>query len=547
MSRKDQQIQTSAVERIFQDKVIPEEFQVPFKKSYNTYLIDGELREWKGKTAPVLSPIYTRDKDGKLGPTVLGTLPVMGEPEAMQALDAANRAFANGTGKWATMKVKNRIACVEKFAKMMAEKRNEVVNFIMWEIGKNLADSRKEFDRTLDYIHDTIEELKELDRNSARLQLHSEVYAQVRRGPLGVVLCLGPYNYPLNETFCLLIPALIMGNTTVFKPAKYGAILITPLLDAFAQAFPPGVVNILFGRGREVATPIMKTGRVEVLALIGNSKSANALQSHHPKKNRLRLVLGLEAKNPAIVLPDCDMDLAVEECVLGSLSYNGQRCTALKMLFVHEDIIEEFNARYVSKVENLKFGLPWEDGVKLTPLPEPGKPQYIKDLVDDAVSKGAEVINPRGGETHGSFVFPAVLYPVSDNMDLYHEEQFGPVVPIIPFKKISEPIDSIVESNYGQQVSLFSKNPDTLAPLIDSLVNQVCRVNINSQCQRGPDVYPFVGRKDSAVSTLSVRAALRSFSIRTLVACKKNELNVEILNDILDENKSNFVNTNYIL
>ena len=150
MSRKDQQIKTSAVERIFQDKVIPEEFQVPFKKSYNTYLVDGELREWRGKTAPVLSPIYTRDKDGKLGPTVLGTLPVMGEPEAMQALDAANRAFANGTGKWATMKVKDRIACVAKFAKMMAEKRNEVVNFIMWEIGKNLADSRKEFDRTLD-------------------------------------------------------------------------------------------------------------------------------------------------------------------------------------------------------------------------------------------------------------------------------------------------------------------------------------------------------------------------------------------------------------
>ena len=117
----------------------------------------------------------------------------------------------------------------------------------MWEIGKTTADARKEFDRTVDYIYDTIEELKELDRNSARVQLHSEVYAQIRRGPLGVVLCLGPYNYPLNETFCLLIPALIMGNTTVFKPAKYGAILITPLLEAFAEAFPKGVVNILFG------------------------------------------------------------------------------------------------------------------------------------------------------------------------------------------------------------------------------------------------------------------------------------------------------------
>lgn len=241
------------------------------------------------------------------------------------------------------------------------------------------------------------------------------------------------------------------------------------------------------------------------------------------------------------------MDLAVEECVLGSLSYNGQRCTALKMIFVHENILAEFNQRFLARIKELKYGLPWEEGVKLTPLPEPGKPQYIKELIEDAVSKGASVINEDGGKTVGSFVFPAVLFPVNDSMNVYHEEQFGPVIPIISFKDIQEPIDSIVNSNYGQQVSLFSKDPDTLSPLIDGLVNQVCRVNINSQCQRGPDVYPFVGRKDSAVSTLSVRAALRSFSIRTLVACKNSELNKKILNDILDNNKSNFVNTNYIL
>lgn len=536
-----------SIESIFNEKKIPEAFAVPRDKKYDTYLVNGELKKWEGPSAKVYSPIYTPNEKGELKPTLLGSLPVMGESEAMTALDAANGAFKNGTGKWPTLRVEERIKCVEHFVELMKLKRDEVVNFIMWEIGKTLADSRKEFDRTVEYIYDTIEELKELDRNSARVQLHSEVYAQIRRGPLGVVLCLGPYNYPLNETFCLLIPALIMGNTTVFKPAKYGAILITPLLEAFAKAFPAGVVNILFGRGRQVATPIMQSGEVEVLALIGNSKSANALQSHHPKKNRLRLVLGLEAKNPAIVLPDCDLDLAVQECVLGSLSFNGQRCTALKMLFIHEDIVDEFNKRFVEKVETLRFGLPWEEGVSLTPLPEPDKPEYITELVEDARVKGAELINEKGGSSFHSFVYPAILYPVKDDMRVYHEEQFGPVIPIIPFNNIQEPIDAIVNSNYGQQVSLFSSEPDTLAPLIDGLVNQVCRVNINSQCQRGPDVYPFVGRKDSAVSTLSVRAALRSFSIRTLVACKKNELNRGILNEILDENKSHFVSTNYIL
>ena len=536
-----------SIKTIFDDQNVPEPFQVPLNKKYDSYLLNGQIKKWEGKTSEVYSPVYSQNSEGKLEPTLLGTVPVMGEQDALEALDAANEAFNNGTGLWPTMKVEDRIKCVEKFAAIMKTKREEVVNFIMWEIGKTLPDAQKEFDRTIEYIYDTIEELKELDRNCAKLKLHSDVYAQIRRGPLGVVLCLGPYNYPLNETFCLLIPAIIMGNTTVFKPAKYGVILITPLLEAFAEAFPKGVVNILFGRGREVATPIVKSGRVEVLALIGNSKSANALQSHHPKQNRLRLVLGLEAKNPAIVLPDTDMDLAVEECVLGSLSFNGQRCTALKMIFVHENIIETFNKKFVARVEQLKCGLPWQEGVKLTPLPEPGKPEYIKGLVEDAIAKGAEIINKGGGESHHSFVYPAILYPVNEEMDVYHEEQFGPVVPILSFKDVQEPIDSIVNSNYGQQVSLFSKNADTLAPLVDSLVNQVCRVNINSQCQRGPDVYPFVGRKDSAVSTLSVRAALRSFSIRTLVACKNNELNKNILNDMLDNNKSNFVNTNYIL
>ena len=314
------------------------------------------------------------------------------------------------------------------------------------------------------------------------------------------------------------------------------------MLNAFQKCFPKGVVNIIYGSGRTLATPILKSGKVDVLALIGNSKSANILQEYHPKKNRLRLVLGLEAKNPGIILPDCDLDLAVKECVLGSLAFNGQRCTALKILFVHEDIVEEFNKKFVAEVEKLTCGLPWDENVNITPLPEPHKPNYIKELIADAQSKGAAVINKSGNKFEHSFASPTVLYPVNDSMKVYHEEQFGPVVPMLSFKEISEPLDYVSESNYGQQVSLFSKNSDTLAPLIDSLVNQVCRVNINTKCQRGPDVLPFVGRKDSAVSTLSVHDALRTFSIRTLVAFRSNPSNDKILNELLDSKKSNFIN-----
>jgi glyceraldehyde-3-phosphate dehydrogenase (NADP+) len=523
---------------------IPQEFQISSLLIQETYLVDGELKKWTGETSPVYSTISSTDN---YKPTLLGTIPFMGEKEAMEAVDAADSAYNNGQGLWPTMKVVDRIKCMDNFVTQMKATRTEVVKLLMWEIGKTLGDSEKEFDRTVEYIYDTIESYKELNSRSAHFSKVQGINAMVRRGPLGVVLCLGPYNYPLNETFSLLIPALIMGNPVIFKPAKHGVLLISPLLEAFQSCFPKGVINILYGRGREVASPIMKSGRVSVLALIGNSKSAIALQDLHPNKNRLRLILGLEAKNPAIILPDANLDLAIQECVTGSLSFNGQRCTALKVLYVHESIVEEFNSRFAAKVDALTYGNPWDKGAFLTPLPEKEKPSYIQELIDDAISKGAKVINEKGGEQLENFIFPAVLYPINKEMKVYHEEQFGPVVPIISFKNIQEPLNDMAESNYGQQVSLFGQNIKTIAPLIDTLVNIVCRVNLNSSCQRGPDVFPFTGRKDSAVGTLSIHDALRSFSIRTFVASKDNEYNNGILQELLNSKESNFINTDYIL
>jgi len=509
----------------------------------NKYLVNGVLKPWTGAKAEVYSNIYY--KDG--APTLLGSVPDMDTEAANEAINSAVGAFDKGKGDWPTMKVKDRIACMNTFVEKMRPHREEVVRLLMWEIGKTKNDACKEFDRTIDYILDTIEAYKKLDRKSAKFDNESGIFAHIRRSPLGVVLCLGPYNYPLNETFCLLIPALIMGNTTIFKPAKLGVLLITPLLKAFQESFPPGVVNIVFGRGRKIAAPIMQTGFVDVLALIGHSTSAVALQDEHPFKNRLRLILGLEANNPAIILPDTDLDLVVQECISGTLSYNGQRCTALKVLFVHADIVDEFNKRFAEAVDALKFGLPWEDDVFLTPLPEKNKPAYIDGLIKDAVSKGANILNKRGGELSENYCYPAVLYPVSTDMKVFQEEQFGPVIPIISFTTIDEPLDAIAASQYGQQVSLFGKDTKQLGPLIDILANLVCRVNLNSACQRGPDIYPFTGRKNSAVGTLSVFDALRSFSIRSFVATKDNEYNKEILEKLLASKDSNFITTDYLL
>ncbi|SDD51070.1 Acyl-CoA reductase [Algoriphagus faecimaris] len=524
---------------------IPESFRLIEPIRQNTYLSNGLMKVWKGKSHDVFSPVCL---EKKTGPTrvLVGSYPVCGEKEALEALDAAENAYDNGRGEWPTMSVADRIKCIEKFTQRMIEKREEVAKLILWEIGKSYTDSLKEFDRTVEYIYATVDALKDLDRQSSGFQIVDGIAAQIRRSPLGVVLCMGPFNYPLNETYTTLIPALIMGNTVLFKPPKHGSLLHFPLLEAFAECFPKGVVNSVYGRGADIIPPLMKSGRINVLTLIGSSKVADQLKKLHPKVNRLRAILGLDAKNAAIVTANADLDQAVKECITGALSFNGQRCTALKIIFVHKSVVDEFNQKLVAAIGKLKVGMPWEDGVNITPLPEPQKPIYLQDCLKDALKHGAKVLNENGGEVNESFVYPAVIYPVTEKMKLYREEQFGPIIPVLPFLRIEEPIDYLIDSPHGQQVSLFSSDSEELAKLIDPLVNQVSRVNINSQCQRGPDVFPFTGRKDSAEGTLSVSDALRSFSIRSLVAAKLTEENKHLLNEIITDQESNFLSTKFI-
>ena len=528
------------------ENAIPEQFKIAQPIEQREYLIGGELKIWNGGLNPVLSPVFIKEGE-TYTQKVIGSTPLLTTKESLEALDAAVKAYDLGQGYWPMLSVTERIEHVEKFLVAMRAQREEVVKLLMWEIGKTLKDSEKEFDRTCDYIVDTIKAYKDLDRNSAKLIEEQGFMGQIRRVPLGVSLCMGPYNYPLNETFTTLIPALIMGNTVVFKPAKYGVLLIRPLIDAFRTSFPAGVINIIYGRGRETVGALMESGKIDVFAFIGTNKGANELKKLHPKSHRLKAILGLDAKNPAIVLPDAELDNAVSECITGSLSFNGQRCTALKMIFVHKSVVDEFITKFNAAVKKLKPGMPWDNGTSLTPLPEPGKVEYLRDLVEDAKKHGASVMNENGGEYLNSFFYPAVVYPVNDKMKLYYEEQFGPVIPIASFDDDTEAIDYVVNSNFGQQVSIFGTDSKRIARYIDAFANQVGRINLNSQSQRGPDTFPFNGRKDSAEGTLSIADALRVFSIRTLVSTKSIDSNKQIITNIIRNRESKFLSTDYIL
>lgn len=247
-----------------------------------------------------------------------------------------------------------------------------------------------------------------------------------------------------------------------------------------------------------------------------------------------------------------ELSSALDQAILGSLSFNGQRCTALKLFFVPSAHGDAFASMLAKRVEDLNVGLPWqtfsqEDGsskyANITPLPNKKRVDYMKQLIKDAVSKGAKIMNKNGGEIIGgpesNLMVPCVLYPVSKDMNLYYEEQFGPVIPITTYDSLDTVRDYGHNGIFGQQVSIFLSDGESksAAMLLDQFSSVFGKININSQCGRSPDTVPFSGRRSSAMGVMSVKDALREFSIPTVVAYKDSAVNANILQDIEGSSK----------
>jgi glyceraldehyde-3-phosphate dehydrogenase (NADP+) len=261
-----------------------------------------------------------------------------------------------------------------------------------------------------------------------------------------------------------------------------------------------------------------------------------------------------------IFLPDLfeeskasELSSALDQAVLGSLSFNGQRCTALKLFFIPKKHGDTFASMLAKRVEDKSVGLPWqtwlntEDGSEsyssITPLPSQKQVDHMKKMIEDAVSKGAKIMNEGGGDIIGglasTLMVPAVLYPVTPEMDVYYEEQFGPVVPIATYDSLDTVLDYGRDGIYGQQVSIFMSDDDTSSAvtLLDKFSSIFGKININSQCGRSPDTLPFSGRRSSAMGVMSVMDAVKEFSIPTVVAYKDSAVNAGILQEMEGSSK----------
>lgn len=476
----------------------------------------GTLREWSGPLHTVFSPIPVRNGESLEYPR-LGSHPDLGAPEALLALRGAVDAFDRGDGIWPSMPLADRAGHVREFVEALRPLREIIALQIMWEVGKVYTESLNEFDRTLEYTLETVDTALALDQRERRDTSLQQVIGRVDLLPIGVVLCVGPFNYPFYETLTNAIPALLMGNTVIIKAPPRGGLLYARLLDLFARHFPEGAVHILFGDGEQLLGPMMDTGEIDVFAFIGGSATADALIARHPAPHRLHLLLGLEAKNAAIVFPDAPMDITVAECVKGALAFNGQRCAAIKMILVHEDIAPVLLERLTDELAQCVPGMPWED-VRCTPVSSPAHAEWLDALLADARDQGAEIRNPGGGTRLRTLMHPALLTGVHAGMRIFGEEQFGPIIPVMTFREEGEALAYVKHARFGQQCSVFGSTPTQLARVAMTAARYVGRVNINGKCQRGPDHFPFTGKRDSALGTVSIEEALRRFCVPTVIA-----------------------------
>ena len=460
-------------------------------------LVNGE---WTSSESDQFIEIYS-----PIGNCLVGKVPAMTKEEVDFAMKSADEAQKS----WRNVAVNKRAEILYKAADLLIEKADEMSSIMMREIGKDKKSCESEILRSADYIRFTADTAKNLSGESIPGDsfpgFKKNKISVVTREPLGVVLAISPFNYPVNLAASKIAPALIAGNSVVLKPATQGSLCGLYLAKVFEQAgVPAGVLNTITGRGSVIGDYIVKHPDVDFINFTGSTEIGSRISSI---TSMVPLLMELGGKDAAIVLEDADLDVAASNIVSGAYSYSGQRCTAVKRILVVDKVADKLLEKVKAKVEALKVGNP-VDGADVVPLIDMKSADFVWELIEDAKAKGAKLI--LGGNREENLIYPTLFDNVTTDMRLAWEEPFGPVLPIIRVKDKDEAIEIANKSEYGLQSSVFTENINEAFYVADRL--EVGTVQVNNKTERGPDHFPFLGVKASGIGTQGIRYSIEAMS-----------------------------------
>ncbi|MDG9473702.1 NADP-dependent glyceraldehyde-3-phosphate dehydrogenase [Streptococcus pneumoniae] len=435
----------------------------------------------------------------------LGTVPAMTQTEADEAMQAARAALP----AWRALSAIERAAYLHKTAAILERDKEKIGTILAKEVAKGIKAAIGEVVRTADLIRYAAEEGLRITGQAMEgggfEAASKNKLAVVRREPVGIVLAIAPFNYPVNLSASKIAPALIAGNVVMFKPPTQGSISGLLLAKAFEEAgIPAGVFNTITGRGSEIGDYIIEHKEVNFINFTGSTpigERIGRLAGMRP------IMLELGGKDAALVLEDADLEHAAKQIVAGAFSYSGQRCTAIKRVIVLESVADKLATLLQEEVSKLTIGDPF-DNADITPVIDNASADFIWGLIEDAQEKEAQALTPIKRE--GNLLWPVLFDQVTKDMKVAWEEPFGPVLPIIRVASVEEAIAFANESEFGLQSSVFTNDFKKAFEIAEKL--EVGTVHINNKTQRGPDNFPFLGVKGSGAGVQGIKYSIEAMT-----------------------------------
>jgi len=422
--------------------------------------------------------------------------------------DRAVAAAATAEPAMRETTVVERAGWMETIADGIRDRADELTDVIVREAGKPIASARGEvasaaerFDRAAAEARDQQGEYVE-----GTTAGHEGWEAMVKPQPVGTVLCVTPYNYPLATTALQVAPALAAGNSVVLKPASKTPISASILAEIIAGTdVPDGGFNFVAGRASEIGDALAGDGRLDAVALTG-STSAGKHIARESEMVTLHMELGGNA--PALVFPDANLDRVAADCAKGSFKYAGQRCSAVSRVLAHESVHDEVVAGIEAEMDAWQPGDLFEESTTVGPLISESQADWVEELIDDALDRGARLV--RGGDRDGRTVEPTLLAEVPHDARVLHEEQFGPVAAVAAVADEAEALSLANADPFGLDASVFTADHDRAMRLANAI--EAGAVRINGAPSHGLGDIPFGGVGDSGIGREGIGYTIEAFT-----------------------------------
>ena len=427
----------------------------------------------------------------------LGTLQMVGREAAKQAIDIAQAAFP----AWRDTPAPQRGQLLFKLHAVMTARKEELARALTLEEGKVLGEARGEVQKALNILEFIGGEGRRLGGQTVPSELPNTFCYTVKQ-PLGVVGIITPWNFPVAIPIWKMAPALVAGNTVVFKPASNTPWTACLIMEFMAEAgFPAGVVNMVIGSGRTVGDEIVKNPLVRALSFTGSNGVGQDLYCQGAARG-VKVQCEMGGKNPIVILEDADIDLAVEATVQGAFGSTGQRCTATSRAVVLEEVADEFVQKLVERTKQLKLGPGMSPGVDGGPVVDGAQHKEILDGIEAAKKSGARCLlggeHPKTGElAKGFFIAPTIFDFVDPKSELAQEELFGPVLAVIRVKDLDAALEAANGVRYGLSSSIYSRDSNRIFKFLDRIESGI--THVNSPTMGGEAQLPFGGVKQTGV------------------------------------------------